>query len=166
MKVSMIVALVLIGFSFGGQPLIGYNYGAKNMLRMRSVIRFSLKFEIGLSIVAGILLAALAPYIIPIFMKEEAIITAGTLMMRCQLMTMPFVAVVMIFTVVFQSAGKAVSAFVLSLSRQGVVLAVSMFVLSRMFQYYGVICAQALSDAVTAMIAVCLYIHLMNTELG
>ena len=136
MKVSMIVALVLIGFSFGGQPLIGYNYGAKNMVRMRSVIRFSLKFEIGLSIVAGILLAALAPYIIPIF------------------------------TVVFQSAGKAVSAFVLSLSRQGVVLAVSMFVLSRMFQYYGVICAQALSDAVTAMIAVCLYIHLLNTELG
>lgn len=165
MKVNMIVVLVLVGFSFGGQPLIGYNYGAKNMVRMRSVIRFSLKFEIGLSAAAAILLAVSAPYIIPIFMKEEAIIAAGTLMMRCQLMSMPFVAVVLIFTVVFQSAGKAVSAFVLSLSRQGVVLAVSMFVLSRIFQYYGVICAQALSDAVTAVIAVCLYIHLLNTEL-
>lgn len=165
MKVNMIIMLVLIGLSFGGQPLIGYNYGAKNMSRMRQVISFSLKFEIGLAIAAGIILALSAPYILPIFMEEEAIVTAGTLMMRCQLVTMPFVAVVLIFTVVFQAAGKAVSAFVLSFSRQGIVLAMSMFVLSRLFGYYGVICAQALADAVTAVIAIILYMYLRKTEL-
>ena len=28
MKVNMIAVLILVGFAFGGQPLIGYNYGA------------------------------------------------------------------------------------------------------------------------------------------
>lgn len=165
MKVNMIVMLVLVAFSFGAQPLIGYNYGSKNMTRMRQVIRFSLKFEIALAIIAGMILALSAPYIIPIFMEEEAIITAGTLMMRCQLITMPFMAVVLIFTVVFQSAGKAVSALILSLSRQGIILAASMVILSYMFQYYGVICAQALSDVITAGIAAVLYMYLRKTEL-
>ena len=27
LKVNMITALVLVGFAFGGQPLVGYNYG-------------------------------------------------------------------------------------------------------------------------------------------
>lgn len=33
MKVNMIAVLILVGFAFGGQPLIGYNYGAKNRRR-------------------------------------------------------------------------------------------------------------------------------------
>lgn len=165
MKVNMIIYLMLVGFSFGGQPLIGYNYGAKNAVRMRKIIQFSLKFEIGLSFVVGIILALSAPHLISIFMKEEAIVTAGALMMRCQLATMPFLAVVLIFTVVFQAAGKAVSAFALSISRQGVVLAISMFILSHLFGYYGVICAQAFSDVVTAVIAIILYMYLRKTEL-
>ncbi len=165
MKVNMIVVLVLVGFSFGGQPLLGYNYGAKNMERMRKSIRFALIFEIGLSIAVGIVLFAAAPHMISIFMDEKEIITAGALMMRCQMLSAPFIAVSLVFTVVFQSAGKALSATALSLSRQGVVLAACMVVLSHMFQYYGVICAQPLSDGVTAVIAAVLYLHLCKTEL-
>ena len=29
MKVNMIAALILVGFAFGCQPLVGYNYGGK-----------------------------------------------------------------------------------------------------------------------------------------
>ncbi len=132
---------------------------------MRKSIRFSLIFEIVLSIAMGIVLFAAAPHMISIFMDEKEIITAGALMMRCQLLSAPFIAVSLVFTVVFQSAGKALSATVLSLSRQGIVLAVCMIVLSYLFQYYGVICAQPLSDGVTAVIAAVLYLHLCKTEL-
>ncbi len=30
LKVIMIAVLVFVGFAFGAQPLIGYNYGARN----------------------------------------------------------------------------------------------------------------------------------------
>ena len=36
LKVNMITALVLVGFAFGGQPLVGYNYGAKNEKRLNN----------------------------------------------------------------------------------------------------------------------------------
>ena len=34
MKVNMIASLVLVRFAFGGQPLVGYNYGAGNKKRL------------------------------------------------------------------------------------------------------------------------------------
>ncbi|MDE5716547.1 MAG: MATE family efflux transporter, partial [Lachnospiraceae bacterium] len=45
MKVNLIAALVLIGFAFGAQPLIGYNYGAKNHARLKEILRFCYGFE-------------------------------------------------------------------------------------------------------------------------
>ena len=36
----MIAVLVFVGFAFGAQPLIGYNYGARNMPRLRGILRF------------------------------------------------------------------------------------------------------------------------------
>jgi len=162
MKVHMIVIFVLVGFSFGGQPLIGYNYGAKNRTRMRSVIRFALGFETALAAVASAILIFLAPYILPIFMDDHTIISAGTLMLRCLLLSSPFATVTLIFTVVFQSTGQALNALILSLSRQGIVLCASMLTLSYLFHYYGVICAQGVSDVITAAIALVLYMRWLN----
>ena len=34
LKIIMISVLVMVGFAFGGQPLVGYNYGAKNKKRL------------------------------------------------------------------------------------------------------------------------------------
>ncbi len=41
MKVNLIAVLVLVGFAFGAQPLVGYNYGAKNHARLKEILRFS-----------------------------------------------------------------------------------------------------------------------------
>lgn len=58
-------------------------------------------------------------------------------MLRVQLLSLVCVAVVMVTTCTFQSAGKAVGAFVLSISRQGVMLAITLFVGSRLAGYQG-----------------------------
>ena len=59
MKVNMIVVLVMVGFAFGAQPLLGYNYGAGNKKRLREFIRFDLMVEIGFAIVCALVLALL-----------------------------------------------------------------------------------------------------------
>jgi len=165
MKVNMIVMLVMVGFSFGAQPIIGYNYGAKNMKRMRNTIRFALVFEISLALVMSLVLTILSPNILRAFMEDKTIVSSGSMMLRCMLSTTAFATVILIFTVVFQAAGKALSALTLSISRQGIILAISMFTLSRLFGYYGVIWAQPLSDLMTAVIALGLYLRLRRREL-
>lgn len=50
LKVSMIVLLLLTGFSFGGQPLFGYYYGAGDKQRFGELFHFCLKFISGLAL--------------------------------------------------------------------------------------------------------------------
>ena len=163
MKVNMIVMLIMVGFAFGAQPLIGYNYGAENRERLRKIIRFDLCVELVFSVVCAGLLALCAPQIMGIFMKDAGIIAFGGLMLRCLLVSMPCAGVILVFTTVFQAAGKALPALVLSVSRQGVVFALCIFILSRLAGYYGIIASQAAADVLTAVIAVILY---MQTQIA
>lgn len=159
LKINMIVALVMVGFAFGAQPLLGYNYGARNRQRLNAVIRFDLLVEILFSAVTAALLALFAPQIIRIFMQDSEIISAGSLMLRCLLVSTPLVGVVLVFTTLFQAEGRALPALILSVSRQGVLFALCLAVLSALAGYHGVICAQAASDVLTAAIAAGLYLH-------
>ena len=158
MKVNMIVVLVMVGFAFGAQPLLGYNYGAKNTKRLKEILRFDLLVEIGFSVVVAATLALLAPQMVNLFMHDTAIIESGSLMLRCMLISTPLIGVVLVFTTLFQAEGKAVPALLLSVSRQGVIFAICLISLSAVLGYHGVICAQATADVLTALLAIGLYV--------
>ena len=128
MKVNLIAVLILVGFAFGAQPLVGYNYGAKNYARLKEILRFCYEFECGAAAVLAGVLSLAAPAMIRLFMQDASIIEIGVPMLRMQQMGMVFTAVVLVTTCTFQSAGKAVGAFLLSVSRQGVVFAAVLFI--------------------------------------
>lgn len=157
MKVNMIAVLILVGFAFGGQPLIGYNYGARNHRRLKEIFRFCYGFECAAAAVLAGILSAAAPWIIQFFMSDDRIISMGVSMLRAQQAGMVFVAIVLVSTATFQSAGKAWSAFLLSVSRQGILYAALLVILSRLTGYTGVIWSQAVSDTLTAVLAAVLF---------
>lgn len=153
LKANMISAFILVGFAFGGQPLVGYNYGARNKKRLKEILRFAYLFEAGLALVFTILISIFAPAIIKIFMNQSDIITNGAMMLRFQQLGMVFMAVTLVSTCVCQSVGSAAGAFVLSISRQGVLYAILLIVLNAIFGYTGIIATQACADVLTAVLA-------------
>lgn len=157
LKVVMIAVLVFAGFAFGAQPLIGYNYGARNMPRLRAIMRFSYGFLCLFALAMTLVLSLADRVLMRFFIADETIVTLGAGMLRVQLLSLVCVAIVMVTTCTFQSAGKATGAFILSISRQGVLLAVTRFAGSRMFGYAGVIAAQAVADLLTAVLAIVLF---------
>ena len=157
LKINMIVLLVMIGFAFGAQPLIGYNYGAKNTKRLKEIIKFDLLVEIIFALCTSITLALFTPSFIKIFMNDSTIIQSGTLMLRFLLLSSPCVGIILVFTTLFQSEGKALPALLLSIGRQGVVFVICIIVLSHIFGYYGIICSQTIADILTAILALVLY---------
>ena len=161
LKVIMIAVLVFVGFAFGAQPLIDYNYGARNMPRLRGILRFSYLFLSLFALVMTVVLSLSDRLLMGFFIEDATIITLGAGMLRVQLLSLVCVAVVMVTTCTFQSAGKAVGAFVLSISRQGVMLAITLFVGSRLAGYQGVIAAQAIADLLTAIVAVILFVVML-----
>lgn len=165
LKVSMIALLLLTGFAFGGQPLFGYYYGASDTSRFLALLRFCLKFISGSALVltAGICLAA--PALMRVFMDNDGIIRDGAAMLRWQVVTMVFVGFVLLMSILFQSTGKAAAAFVLSISRQGVIFAAALVAARQLAGYNGILAAQAVADAVTAILAAGLFYTQLYREL-
>ena len=161
LKVVMIAVLVFVGFAFGAQPLIGYNYGARNMVRLAGIMRFAYAFLCSFALVMTVVLSVFDRQLMRFFIADETIITLGAGMLRVQLLSLVCVAIVMVTTCTFQSTGKALGAFLLSIGRQGVILAVTLFVGSRVAGYNGVIAAQALADLLTAILAVVLFVAML-----
>ena len=75
-------------------------------------------------------------------------------MLRFQQFSMVFMAITLVSTCVCQSVGSAAGAFVLSISRQGVIYAILLIVLKSVFGYTGILVTQACADVVTALIAI------------
>ncbi|MDO4619377.1 MAG: MATE family efflux transporter [Lachnospiraceae bacterium] len=157
MKVSMIAMLILVGFAYGAQPLIGYNYGSGDRKRLKAVLGFGYRFEIILALVFTAVLSVAAKPILGVFMNDTDIVRLGVPMLRLQQAGMAFMSVVLITTCAFQAAGKALGAFLLSVSRQGVIFALVLVIASHVFGYYGILASQAVSDLLTAGLALILY---------
>ena len=106
LKVNMIVMLILVGFAFGAQPLLGYNYGAGNRERLRGILRFDVLVELVFSVVMTVIFLIFAPQIIRIFMSDVGVIQAGSRILRYMVITMPLMGVILVCTTLFQAAGK------------------------------------------------------------
>lgn len=148
-KIYLIVILVMVGLAFGAQPLLGYNFGAKNWPRLTAIIRFDLLIEVGCATGLAVGLMVGAPHLIHLFMTQPAIVTEGTQMLRLLLLTTPAIGAILVYTTLFQATGQALGAFVLSLSRQGVVFALCLVILVPLAGYWGILVTQPLADLCT-----------------
>lgn len=101
---------------------------------------------------------------IGLFLNDTDLVSIGSEMLRFQCATTVFVAVIMLLTVVFQAIGKVVPAFLLSISRQGVVFLAAIVVCAKLFDYTGVIMSQAVADTFSAVLAIILYICFNPTK--
>ena len=81
----------------------------------------------------------------------------GVAMLRRLLLGTAFYAFTLVTTCVFQATGKAVGAFVLSISGQGVIYGLVIWALSSIWGYDGVIVTQPVADVFTCLLAVVLY---------
>ena len=156
-KVNMIIMMIMVGFAFGAQPLIGYSYGAKDNKRLQKIIRFDLLVEVGFSALAAVFIIIFAPQLIGMFMNDASVVSYGTGMLRWFTLTTPFCGIVLVLTTCFIAMGKAVPSFVLSISRQGVIFTVVILITAACFGYDGIICAQPVADFLTAVVGIFMY---------
>lgn len=163
-KIYSIVMMVMIGFAFGAQPLIGYNFGAKNWPRLKAILRYDMKIEAGYAFICALILIIFAPQLIKLFMAQKTIVAMGTLMLRAMLITTPLVGLILVFTTVFQSVGASMSALVMALSRQAVIFAIAIVILAQLFGMNGIIWAQAVADGLTFIIGWLLYRQVRRQE--
>lgn len=150
-KIFMMIFSVMIGFGQGYQPVVGFNYGAGIMERVKEAMKFTLKTGIiGMSIAAaGLFLWA--PNLMRMFISDDpAVMEIGTMALRAQAVSMPLIPIGTVANMTFQSIGKAWRATIMSSMRQGIFFIPLIFILPAVFELWGVVTTQAASDVLTA----------------
>ena len=153
LRVTMIVQMILVGFSFGGVPLFGFLTGAGEKEKVRRLLRFCMLFLCGLSLAMTLAVALAAEPLLRLITPDEGLIATGVPMLRWQIAGSVFAGIVMLSTCLCQASGKAVPALILSLSRQGVVFYAALLIAAACFGYQGILAAQFAADALSAMVA-------------
>lgn len=157
LKVNMIAQLILTGFAFGGVPLFGYLYGCQNQKKLKELMTLCLKFLIALSFTLTIFIFIASPSLIRLMMNDQNIILDGTIMLRYQVLGTVCAAIVLLMTCLFQAIGKIIPAFILSVSRQGIIFIIVLCLAVSLFGYQGLLLSQLLSDTISSLLAIVLY---------
>ena len=156
LKVTMIVQMILVGFSFGGVPLFGYLSGAGEKEKTRRLFRFCLLFLGVLSLVMTALVFLAAKPLLGLITPDAGLVAAGVPMLRWNVAGSLFAGIVMLTTCLCQASGKALPALILSLSRQGIVFLAVLLAAAAIFGYQGILASQCAADFLSAVLAACL----------
>lgn len=164
MKIMTIGTFVFMGFSAGCQPLVGYNYGCNNIPRVKEIIKKGIIITsiIGLSL--ALIFGVFANSLIGLFTSEPEVINKGAIILRALIISLPFVGGQMISTTSAQSMGKVVVAFILSISRQGLLYMPLLIILNKMFGFSGFIYAQPITDMIMLTFSAILLFKVMPKE--
>ncbi|NBI67376.1 MATE family efflux transporter [Pseudoflavonifractor sp. 60] len=165
-KVFMVIQSIVIGFGQGFQPVLGYNYGAKRLDRVKEAVSFSVKTCTVILTVGAVVGFFLAPHIIAQFRRDDAMVIAiGTRAFRYQCLTLPLGAVLVFANMFFQSLGKSWRAVVLAVCRQGLYIPL-VYIMSARLGLSGLEMTQACADVLSFVLSASVIVHYFKTEFG
>ena len=152
------------GFAAGMQPLMGYNYGAKNYKRMMDSLKSGLIILLSLELVVMAIFGLTAPVLIGVFTETAEVITIGSRVLRTTMCFLPFVGAVSMCRISFQSMGKPQYAFGITLVRQIVLYVPLLFILNHFFGFYGMIWSQTITDAIMMIASISLFLGFLKSK--
>lgn len=117
-KVIMFIFMPSFGIIQGLQPIIGFNYGAKQYDRVIEATKLGLKLMTTYFICGSLVIMFLPQTIISLFTTDKEFVELGAKSMRTMLFLLPLLSVPVITSTYFQATGKAKEAFLTSMSRQ------------------------------------------------
>ena len=162
-SISMIFLMPIFGLNQGSQPIIGFNYGAKQYDRANKAFKISALISIVI-LTAGWVLVQLSPEtVIGMFNKDPKLMDISVNGIRIYLFMIPIIGISITGSNYIQSVGKAKIATVLSLLRQVILLIPMILILPNFFGLNGVWYASPISDFLsTAITAYILYRELKS----
>ncbi len=153
MKSNMIVVLLQIGLCAGIQPLIGYNYGARNKKRLFQVFRFTGIFAVVMGSILTAVMVIAKRFVVQAFINDPAVIAYGMQMVIALQLSGPFIGILFLCIYTIQGMGKAIPSLILTICRQGLIFIPLIIVLNKVVGLNGVIYAQSVADYCSIVIA-------------
>ena len=163
MKVFQIVVAIVVGIAAGCQPLVGYNYGAGHIDRVRQILKTMMTAEIAVGLVSLLCFQMFPRQITALFGSGDALYEEFAVMaFRTFLCTIPLCCVQKAGSIFLQSLGQPLEAMSLSLLRE-IVLSIPLAILLPMFfGVTGALYSAPVADVVSCTITVVILTRVMG----
>ena len=154
-KVNMLVMSFVIGASQGSQPIIGFNYGAKNYGRVIETYKYTIIITSIITFIAFLLFQFFPRQIVSIFGDgSELYFQFSEKYMRIFMMLMIINAAQPVTGTFFSSLGKAFKGAFLAVTRQTLFLLPLIIILPRIFGIDGVMYAGPIADGAALIVTI------------
>ena len=152
-SVGMLQVMLIIGIAQGMQPIVGFNFGAKQYGRVQETLRLVIIISTVIMGIGCFCSVAFPELLARAFTNDPALLEVTANGLRICLLVFVVVGSQIAISQFFQSIGIAWKAMFLSLSRQMLFLIPAMLLFSRFWGLDGVWYAAPFSDFVAAVTA-------------
>ena len=153
-SVMQFAMLPLQGLGQGAQPIMSYNYGAKNNDRVRRTFRLLLKVSFGYSIILWAIVMLFPQMFAMMFTSDNALLSFTSQALRIYMASMFMFGIQIACQMAFNALGKAKDSIIVAVMRKFVLLIPLIYIMPAIFkanQTNAVYMAEPVAD----FIAVC-----------
>lgn len=163
-RVSMFLYITIIGMTSAMQPIVAYNYGAKNYKRVNETIKKTITAVSITSTALWIILMVFTKPILGSFLKEPSILKDAIWAFRVVISVFPVIGIYYVSIYVYQSIGEAKTSFLLSIYRQLVLFIPLVIIAINIWGVVGAWISYPIVDIIVAVTGV-IYIKKAREEL-
>ncbi|KAF5072058.1 Multidrug export protein MepA [anaerobic digester metagenome] len=154
----LIIIMTVVGLNQGTQPIIGYNYGAGNFLRVKDTFFYTVKVATIITS-AGFIIGMFFPrQFASAFTGDQELLEIAENGIRLSLIAFPLVGFQVVAGNFFQSIGQAKKAIIQSLSRQIIFLVPGLLIFPALLGLNGVWIAMPVSDLLASLLSLYLLV--------
>lgn len=155
-SLSQVIVLPLLGLAQGAQPLIGYNYGARNYERIRKTFKILFISCLGYTTLFTSILLIFPEYIVRIFNSNPDLVNTTVYAIRIYFSGIFVFGAQIACQQTFLALGKAKQSMVLVILRKIILLIPLIFILPGIFknQYQAVLLAEPITDLISTLVTI------------
>ena len=156
-KVNMLIMAFIIGSGQGSQPIIGFNYGAKNYDRVIETYKLTVTITTAIALISFLIFQIFPRQVVAIFGDgSELYFSFAERYMRIYMALMIVNGVQPVSGTFFTSIGKAFKGAFIAMTRQLLFLLPLIIILPRIFGIDGVMFAGPIADGIALIVTVIL----------
>jgi Na+-driven multidrug efflux pump len=162
MRIVMMTIMPIMGIVQGSMPIIGTNYGALELGRVRETLKLSIKVATIFSFISFLIIMFSSSFLLSIFTSDKELIEGYKNVLRIIVIGLPLIGSQAVIGGFYQALGRAKPAFIISMMRQIILFIPLMLVLPLFFNVKGIYFSFPISDIMAAIISFLVLNHTLK----
>jgi len=165
-RVEGLALLSLMALSAAVTPVVGQNFGAMNLERVREAFNWCLRFSLIYGLCVAAVLAVTTGYIMELFTENQKAIDTGGMHMRIVPISYLALGMSMVANSSFNAIGKPLPAMIISMTRTILVYAPLAFLFAKLFGLIGVFAAACTANFIAGGVGLTWFRMVLNHKLA